>query len=131
METFSFLFDEKSEMLVQTHLGSRQGDWEALCSNFCLSFFLISRVVSLRSEILSFKQKEKESLGTSWECFKNLINTGPDFAIQDPILIQHFYMGLNKETLKFLDIASGDSFFYVYANLGRSILDKILEKLIP
>jgi hypothetical protein len=25
-----------------------------------------------------------------WECFKDLINTGPDLAIQDPILLQHF-----------------------------------------
>jgi hypothetical protein len=36
-------------------------------------------------------------------------------------------MGLNKETLKFLDIASGGLFLHVSANLGRSILDKILE----
>jgi len=36
-------------------------------------------------------------------------------------------MGLNKETSKFLDIASGGSFLHVSANLGRSILDKVLE----
>jgi hypothetical protein len=42
-------------------------------------------------------------------------------------LLQHFYMGLNKETSKFLDIASGGLFLHVSANLGRSILDKILE----
>jgi len=90
-------------------------------------FFPISRVVSLRSEVVSFKQKEKESLGMSWECFKDLISTGPDLAIQDPILLQHFYMGLNKETPKFLDIALGGSFLHVSANLGRSILDKNLE----
>ena len=63
----------------------------------------------------------------SWEHFKDLINTGPDLAIQDPILLQHFYMGLNKETLKFLDIALGGSFLHVSTHLGRSILDKILE----
>ena len=76
--------------------------WEALCSSFCLNLFPISRVVSLRSEVLSFTQKEKESLGMSWERFNDLINTGPDLAIQDPILVQHFYMGLNKKPLSFL-----------------------------
>ena len=35
-------------------VGSVQGDWEALCSSFCLQFFSISRVVRLRLEILSF-----------------------------------------------------------------------------
>ena len=63
----------------------------------------------------------------SWECFNTLINTGPDLAIQDPILLQHFYMGLNRETSKFLDVASGGSFLDVSANSGRSILNKDLE----
>jgi hypothetical protein len=38
-------------------------------------------------------------------------------------------MGLNRETSKFLDIASGGSFLHVSANLGRSILDKVLENM--
>ena len=36
-------------------------------------------------------------------------------------------MGLDRKTLKNLDIASGGSFLHVSANLGRSILTKILE----
>ena len=79
-------------------MGSVQGDCEALCSSFCLSFFPISGVVSLRREVLSFKQKEKESLGAAWACFNDLVNSGPDLAIQDPMLLQHFYMGLSGET---------------------------------
>jgi hypothetical protein len=92
-----------------------------------LHFFPISRVVSLRSEVLSFKQKEKESLGMAWERFNALINTGLDLAIQDPILLQHFYMGLNRETSKYLDTASGGSHLHVFTNSGRSFLTKILE----
>ena len=81
-------------------IGSRQGDWEALCSNFCLHFFPISRVASLYSEDLTFKQEEQESLGMAWERINTLINTGPDLAIQDPILLQHFYMGLDRKNLE-------------------------------
>ena len=62
----------------------------------------------------------------AWDLFNALINTSPDLAIQDPILLQHFYMGLNRETSKFLNIASGGSFLHVSANLGRSILTKNL-----
>jgi hypothetical protein len=68
-------------------IGSVQGDWKALCSSFCLSFFPISRVVSLRIEVLSFKQKEKESLSAVWAHFNDLVNYGPDIAIQDPMLL--------------------------------------------
>ena len=63
----------------------------------------------------------------SWERFNALINTSPDLAIQDPILLRHFYMGLDRETLKYLDTASGGSFLHVSANSGRSILTKVLE----
>ena len=82
-----------------------QGDWETLCSKFCLCFFPTSKVVSLRKEVLNFRQLEEESLGTSWDHFNELIITGPDLAIQDPIL-QHFYMGLSKDSGESLDAAS-------------------------
>jgi len=66
--------------------------------------------------------EEKESLGMAWECFNALINTGPNLAIQVPILLQHFYMGLDSKTSKHLDTASGGSFLHVSTNLGGSIL---------
>ena len=91
------------------------------------NFFPISRVVNLRSEVLSFKQEEKESLGMAWECFCALINTSHNLAIQDPILLQHFYMGLDRKTSRHLNMASGGSFLHVSANSGRRILTKILE----
>ena len=95
---FPFYLKGRAKCWYKQTIGSRQGDWEALCSSFCLHFFPISRVVSLRSEVLTCKQKEKESLGMAWECFNALINIGPDLAIQDPILLQHFYMGLDRKT---------------------------------
>ena len=66
----------------------------------------------------------------AWECFNTLINTGPGLAIQDPILLQYFYMGLNRKTSRRLNTASGGSFLHVSANAGRSILTKILENIL-
>jgi hypothetical protein len=66
----------------------------------------------------------------AWEHFNTLINTGPDLAIQDPILLQYFYMGLNRKTSKSLNTALGGSFLHVSANSGRSILTKILENIL-
>ena len=78
---FPFSLKRRAKQWYKQTIGSRQGDWEALCSSFCLNFFPISRVVSLHLEVQSFKQKEQESLGTSWERFNDLINTSPDLAI--------------------------------------------------
>ena len=63
----------------------------------------------------------------AWEHFNTLIKTGPNLAIQDPIFLQHFYMGLNRKTSRRLNMASGGSFLHVSAYTGRSILTKILE----
>jgi hypothetical protein len=127
MEGFSLLFDGKAKHWYKLTIGSRQGDWDALCSNFCLQFFPISRVVRLHLEVLSFRQKNKESLGMAWERFNTLLKIGPDLAILNPILLQHFYMGLNRKTLKLLSTTLGGSFLHVSTNKGRSIFTKILE----
>jgi hypothetical protein len=87
---FPFSLMRKAKQWYNRTIGSVQGDWGTLCSKFCLQFFPISRVVSLQLEILYFKQHEEESLGTSWDRFNDLINIGPDLAILDSILLQHF-----------------------------------------
>ena len=102
-----------------------QGDWKILCSKFYLCFFHISKVVSLRKEILNFRQLEEESLGTLWDRFNDLIITGLDLTIQDPVLLQHFYMGLSKDSRESLDVASRGAFLYLSASEVRSMLNRI------
>ena len=87
---FLFSLIERAKHWYSQTVGSMQGDWKTLCSKFCLRFFSISKVVSLRKGVLNFRQLEEESLGISWDCFNELIFTGPDLAIQDHVLLQHF-----------------------------------------
>ena len=42
----------------------------------------------------------------AWERFNTLINTSPDLANQDPIHLQHFYMGLDRESSTLFNVAS-------------------------
>ena len=65
-----------------------------LCSKFCLRFFPISKVVSLRKVVLNFRRLEEESLATSWDHFNDLIISGPHLAIQYQVLLQHFSIGV-------------------------------------
>ena len=77
---------------------SAQGEWEVLQAKFCLTFFPIVRVVRLRREVLNFKQREKESLGAAWAHLMDLYSSSPDLSILEPILLQHFYLGLSKKS---------------------------------
>jgi hypothetical protein len=85
-------------------------------------------VVRLQKEVLNFRQLEEESLGTLWDHFNKLIITGPDLAIQDHILLQHFYMGLSKDSMESLNAASRGAFLHLSASEARSMLDRISGK---
>ena len=99
-----------------------------LCSKFYLCFFPISKVVSFRKDVLNFRQLEEESLGILWDHFNELIITGPDLAIQYPILLQHFYMGLSKDCMESLDAASRGDFLHLSTSEARATLNRISGK---
>ena len=99
-----------------------------LYSKFCLCFFPISKVVSLWKKVLNFRQLEEESLATSWDHFNDIIITGLDLDIQDPVLLQHFYMGLSKDSMESLDVASRGAFLHLSISEARSMLDRISGK---
>jgi hypothetical protein len=107
-----------------------QGDWKMLCSEFCLCFFTICKVLSLRIEVLNFRQLEEEPLAISWDHFNELIVTGPDLTILDPILLQHFYVGLSKDFRESLDLASGGAFLHLSTSEARAMLNRI-SKITP
>ena len=67
-------------------------------------------------------------MGTSWDHINDLITTGLDLAISDPMLLQHFYMGLSKDSAQSLDQASRGAFLYLSASEARSMLDRISGK---
>jgi len=42
-----------------------RGEWGVLRANFCLDIYSLDRIGDLRLEVLSFKQKDNETLGKS------------------------------------------------------------------
>jgi hypothetical protein len=78
-----------------------KGDWGTLCADFCMDFYLLSKVVNLSIKIKTFKQGDTESMSSSWEGFELLCKSRPDLSLQDHIFLQHFYIGLNKESRAF------------------------------
>ena len=90
-----------------------------LKKKFYLNFFLVSKVASLRIDVLTFKQLEKESLGAAWAHFKEISAVGPDLGLSEPILLQHFYLGLSPTAMTFHNSASGGSFNRLTPSEGK------------
>ena len=55
---------------------------------------------------------------------------GPDLAILDPMLLQHFYMSLSKDSVQSLDQASRGAFLHLSTSEARAMLDRISGKTL-
>jgi hypothetical protein len=117
--------------LYDHNVGKVNGDSEELRNKFCLSFFPISRIAALQQEILNFQQKDKETIGAAWDHFSILSRSGPDLSVPNHVRLQHFWLGLNKESALQLDIAIGGSFTHKTTAEGEALLDRILENTPP
>jgi hypothetical protein len=95
---FPFFLVERAKQWYALNVGKVNGEWEELRDRFCLVFFPISHIASLRKEILDFRQEEKETIGVAWARFSQLTNTGPDLSILNHVLLQYFWLGLRKES---------------------------------
>jgi hypothetical protein len=98
VEVVSFLPAERAKQWYAHNVGKVNGEWDELRNRFYLAFFPISCIASLRKEILNFHQDEKETLVAAWARFSQLTHAGPDLSIPDHMLLQHFWLGLSKES---------------------------------
>jgi hypothetical protein len=55
-----------------------------LMEKFCRTFFSLAQISDVQWEIILFKQKEGESLGTAWTWFTNILASGSDLGIPEP-----------------------------------------------
>jgi hypothetical protein len=124
---FLFSLLGKAKQWYAHTVGGVNGNWDKLRDKFCLAFFPISKVAALRIELLSFQQKEKETLGAAWARFLSLMNTGPNLSLPDYVVLYHFYLGLSKEDALQLDLSSRGSFAHKSISEGKAIMEKILE----
>jgi len=115
---FPFSLAEKAKQWYTQNIEKANREWEKLRNRFYLAFFPISRIVSLQKEILDFRQDEKETLGAAKEKFTQLTHIDLDLSIPDHVLLQHFWLGLNKESALQLDISTGGSFAFKTTSEG-------------
>jgi len=119
---FSFSLLERAKKWYAHSVGGVNGNWDELRDNICLTFFPLFRIADLRIKILTFKHREKETLGAAWARFTSLTNSGPNLFLPDHVLHYHFYRGLNKEAAPHLDIASGGSFTHKLIDEAGGVL---------
>ena len=75
----------------------------------------------------SISNKKKETIGAASARFSLLAHSSPDLSIPNHVLLQHFWLGLSKESALQLDIAVGGSFTHKTMVEGEALVDHNLE----
>jgi len=129
METLSISLMGRAKKWYNRHVGNSQGEWDILRKDFCLKFFPVEKVAKLRFEIIGFKQLDNESLGKAWDHFDGFVNSGPNLALSEPMLLQHFFLGLNDINQEYLNSASGGPFMHITIDYAKTIFINISNDL--
>jgi hypothetical protein len=81
--------------------------------------------------VLSFQQREKESLGMAWHHFASMAESCPVLDLLDLVLLQHFRLRLLKDSGMMLDAISGGAFVFLEPERGKEILGKLQDFSSP
>jgi len=68
--------------------------WEQLKKQFLTKYFPAAKILNLRNQISTIRQKNTESIYDYWERFKHLVASCPQHQIPEQCLLNHFYNGL-------------------------------------
>jgi hypothetical protein len=126
LKAFLFSLTRWVRQWYKLHVTSCHGSWVIVKDQFYFTFFLLSKIINLRNEVLNFAQKEGESLGAAWSRYNQLALLGPELSIPDAMFMQHFVHGLGIESAEYLDMTSGGVYVHCMIAEERLILDRIL-----
>jgi hypothetical protein len=80
---------------------------------FIGKYYPPAKIISLKSDIVRFKQFDNEHVAQAWERMKSLIKNCPTHGLTTWMIIQTFYAGLNFSSRNLLDLAAGGTFMSI------------------
>ena len=87
--------------------------WTKCKDAFIGKYYPPAKIISMRSEIMKFKQLDNEHVSQAWERMKSLVKNCPAHGLTAWMIIQTFYVGLNYSSRNLLDSAAGGTFMTI------------------
>jgi len=93
--------------------------WDACSNAFLTKYFPVGKTNALRSKISGFQQLLDETFPEAWERFQEYIAACPYHGLEEWLIIQSFFHGLNMPAQNHIDIVSGGSFLSLDVTRAR------------
>ena len=100
--------------------------WNKCKDAFISKYFPPAKIISLRNDIMNFKQLDHEHVAQAWERMKLMIRNCPTHGLNLWMIIQKIYVGLNFASRNILDSAAGGTFMEITLGDATKLLDNIM-----
>jgi hypothetical protein len=99
--------------------------WEACSNVFLAKYFPVGKTNALQNRITGFQQLPDEIIPEVWEPLQEYIQAFPYHGIEEWLIIQNFFHGLNQQAQDHVDAAAGGSFLSLDVARAKTLIDKI------
>src|SRR3954471_9453936 len=100
--------------------------WVKCKDVFIGKYYPPAKIISLRSDIIKFRQFDNENVAQAWERMKSLVKNCPTHGLTTWMTIQTFYAGLNFSSRNLLDSAAGGTFMTITFGAATKLLDNMM-----
>ena len=91
-----------------------------------LMYFPLAKIISLRNDIMNFKQLDHEHVAQAQERMKLVIRNCPTHGLNLWMIIQKIYAGLDFASRNLLGSAAGGTFVEITLGEATKLLDNIM-----
>jgi len=99
--------------------------WEACSNAFLTKYFPVGKTNALRGKISGFQRLLDEATPEAWERFQEYIAACTHHDMEEWLIIQSLFNGLNTPAQNHIDAASGNSFLSLSVAAAKVLVEKI------
>ena len=126
MKLFPFSLRDRAKVWFSSLPKNNIDSWNKCKDAFIFKYFPPAKIITLRNDIMNFKQLDHEHVSQSWERMKLMIHNCPTHGLNLWMIIQKFYAGLNFASRNLLDSVAGGTFMEITLVDATKLLDNIM-----
>ena len=126
LKLFPFSLRDRAKTWFSSLPRNSIDSWDKCKDAFIAKYFPPAKIISLRNQIMNFKQLEQEHVAQAWERMKLMIRNCPTHGLSLWMIIQKIYAGLNFVSRNLLDSAAGGTFMEITLGEATKLLDNIM-----
>ena len=126
LKLFPFSLRGKAKEWLNSLTRNSIDSWTKCKDAFIGKYYPPAKIISMRSDIMKFKQLDNEHVAQAWERMKSLVKNCPTHGLTAWMIIQTFYAGLNYSSRNLLDSAAGGTFMTITLGAATKLLDNMM-----